>query len=56
MSFITRVSLAVGIFLVDLLLFFVPVAAILTVYILLVRPAWFARLVEKIYSEVPDGL
>jgi hypothetical protein len=33
------------------LLFFVPLAAVLAVYVLLVRPAWFPRLVEKIYSE-----
>jgi hypothetical protein len=43
MRLISRVSLAAVIFLIDLLLFFVPLAAILAVYILLARPAWFAR-------------
>jgi hypothetical protein len=51
MSLINRASLAAGIFLIDLLLFFVPLAAVLAVYVLLARPAWFPRLVEKIYSE-----
>ena len=51
MTFITRVSLAAVIFLIDLLLFFVPLTAVLAVYVLLARPAWFSRLVEKIYRE-----
>jgi hypothetical protein len=51
MSFITRVSLAALVVTIDLLLFFVPLAAVLAVYVLLARPAWFPRLVEKIYSE-----
>jgi hypothetical protein len=56
MGFIARFSLAAVIFLVDLLLFFAPLGAILAVYILLARPPWFPRLVEEIYSEVPDRL
>ena len=51
MSFIERISLAVVILLIDLLLFFVPLAAVLAVYVLLARPAWFPRLVEKIYRD-----
>jgi hypothetical protein len=51
MSFITRVSLAVLIITIDLLLFFVPLGAVLAVYILLARPPWFPRIVERIYSE-----
>jgi hypothetical protein len=51
MSFITRVSLAVLIIAIDLLLFFVPLGAVLAVYILLARPAWFPRMVERIYLQ-----
>ena len=51
MSFTGRASLAALIFIVDLLLFFVTLAAVLAVYVLLARPEWFPKLVEKIYRE-----
>ena len=51
MSIINRASLAAVIFSIDPLLFFVPLAAVLAVYVLLARPAWFPRWVEKIYGE-----
>jgi len=51
MSFFERASFAAVILFIDLLLFFVPLAAVLAVYVLLARPAWFPRMVEKIYSE-----
>jgi hypothetical protein len=35
----------------DLLIFFLPGAAVLVGYILLARPTWFPRLIEKIYSD-----
>lgn len=51
MSFTERVSLATLIVIVDLALFFVPLAAVLAAYILLARPAWFLGLVKKIYRQ-----
>lgn len=51
MSFTGSASLAALIFIVDLLLFFVPLAAVLAAYILLARPVWFLGLVKKIYRQ-----
>jgi hypothetical protein len=51
MSFTERASLAALIVIIDLLLFFVPLAAVLTGYVLLARPEWFPKLVQKIYRD-----
>lgn len=51
MSFAGRASLAALTVIIDLLLFFVPLAAVLAAYVLLARPEWFPKLVERIYTE-----
>lgn len=50
MDLMTRIFLAAAVLTIDLLVFFVPLAGVLTAYVLVMRPAWFPRLVEKIYS------
>lgn len=42
---------AVGILLVDMLIFAVPLTAVFAAYVLVTRPAWFKNWVGKIYSE-----
>lgn len=51
MSFAERVIIATVLVIVDVAIFFLPLAAFLAAYILLARPPWFPGLVEKIYKE-----
>lgn len=46
-----RIMWAVLIILADMIIFFVPVAAVFAAFLLLVRPVWFRDLVLKIYRE-----
>ncbi len=46
-----RIFYALLILLFDLVVFFLPLAAFLIAYVLLVRPPWFPELVEKIYQD-----
>jgi len=41
------------IFIVDLLAFALPLAALLIGYVLLARPPWFRDWVERLYSDTP---
>lgn len=45
-----RVALALLIFGVDLAVFFVPLSALLLVAVVLARPQWFKRLVDRVYE------
>lgn len=44
-----RVLLAVTVVLVDVAIFFVPVAAVVAAYVILARPPWFRRWVDELY-------
>ncbi len=51
MSLAERVSIAAVIVIIDVAIFFLPLAAFLAAYILWMRPPWFPGLVEKVYKE-----
>ena len=48
MSMAYRVFICIGILLVDLLVFFLPLTAFFAVYILLVNPPWFREFLQQI--------
>ena len=48
MSFGQRVLLSVGILLIDLLVFFLPLTALFLIYIILVNPVWFREFLQKL--------
>ena len=45
-----RVTLAVLILVLDVVVFVVPVTGLLAAWVLLARPAWFREWVERLYS------
>jgi len=48
MSFGQRILLSVGILLIDLIVFFLPLTALFLIYIILVNPAWFREFLQKL--------
>jgi len=48
MSFTQRVLLSIGILLIDLIVFFLPLTALFLVYIILVNPAWFREFLQDL--------
>jgi hypothetical protein len=48
MSFGQRVFLSVGILLIDLIVFFLPLTALFLVYIILANPVWFREFLQKL--------
>lgn len=55
MSLAARIALAVVILLVDLVVFFVPLGALVIVSVILVRPRWALEFVVKLYDGVDFG-
>ena len=51
MKFTQRLSFALLILLFDFVVFFLPLAACLVAYIVLVRPLWFLGWVESVYRD-----
>jgi len=51
MSFGQRVILSVGILLIDLIVFFLPLSALFLVYIILANPVWFREFLQKLNSS-----
>jgi hypothetical protein len=49
MSFTARIALASAIVIFDLVVFILPLGAVLLAYVLLFRPAWFPVWVERLY-------
>lgn len=43
-----KIILSVGIILIDLIVFFLPLTALFLVYIILVNPQWFRELLQKL--------
>ena len=48
MSMTYRLLICIGILLLDLLVFFLPLTAFFVVYILLVNPPWFREFLQQI--------
>jgi hypothetical protein len=48
MSFGQRILLSVGILLIDLIVFFLPLTALFLIYIILANPAWFREFLQKL--------
>jgi hypothetical protein len=48
MSFGQRVILSVGILLIDLIVFFLPLTALFLVYIIFTNPVWFREFLQKL--------
>jgi hypothetical protein len=48
MSFGQRVLLSVGILIIDLIVFFLPLTALFLVYIILSNPVWFRDFLQKL--------
>ncbi len=48
MSFGQRVLLSVGILLIDLIVFFLPLTALFLAYIILANPVWFREFLQKL--------
>jgi hypothetical protein len=48
MSFGQRIILSVGILLIDLIVFFLPLTALFLVYIILANPDWFREFLQKL--------
>ncbi len=46
-----RVLLAVAVVAIDLLMFVVPVVALLAAWVLVARPPWFRDAVERLYAR-----
>jgi hypothetical protein len=48
MSIIYRVLICIGILLIDLGVFFLPLTAFFLIYIVLVNPSWFREFLQQI--------
>jgi hypothetical protein len=48
MSFTQRVLLSIGILLIDLIVFFLPLTALFLVYIILTNPVWFRKFLQDL--------
>mgnify|MGYP000034155469 FL=1 len=48
MSFTQRVLLSIGILLIDLIVFFLPLTALFLVYIILANPVWFRKFLQDL--------
>jgi hypothetical protein len=53
MSITHRILICIGILLLDLAVFFLPLSALFLVYILLVNPPWFRQYLKKINQADP---
>jgi len=56
MSTSERAVLAVGIVLVDVVVFALPLTGLLAAWILLARPPWFREWVDRLYGGRPGGM
>ena len=46
-----RIAIAVGLVLVDLLFFALPLTGLVAAYVILARPPWFREWVDRIYGS-----
>jgi hypothetical protein len=50
-----RILLCLGILLIDLLIFFLPLTALFLIYILLYNPPWFRDFLNNLDNKVTKG-
>jgi hypothetical protein len=50
-----RILLCLGILLIDLLIFFLPLTALFLIYILLYNPPWFRDFLNNLDNKVAKG-
>lgn len=55
MGIFRRLGYATAILVVDLIVFFVPLAAVLLAYVIVARPAWFRDAVDELYGQTPSA-
>ena len=46
-----RIAMAVGVVLVDLLFFALPLTGLAVAYVILARPAWFKEWADRLYGS-----
>ena len=54
MSMTYRVLICIGILLLDLIVFYIPLTALFLIYILLVNPPWFREFLQQIDQTNAD--
>ena len=54
MSMTYRVLICIGILLLDLIVFYIPLTALFLIYILLVNPPWFREFLQRIDQTSAD--
>jgi len=54
MSLTIRIFLSIGIVLIDLIVFFLPLTAFFLVYILLVNPPWVRDFLDRLNDAAPS--
>lgn len=55
MRMTSRIVLALGIVLLDTVLFFLPVGALFLAYILIFNPAWFRQFLNQLATNKPSS-
>lgn len=51
MTLLKRILLCLLIIIIDSLIFFIPITAIIFCIILIIRPLWFKQFINKIYEN-----
>jgi hypothetical protein len=54
MSMTYRVLICIGILLIDLIVFYLPLTAFFLIYILLANPPWFREFLQQINQADPN--
>jgi hypothetical protein len=54
MSMTYRVLICIGILLIDLIVFYLPLTAFFLIYILLANPPWFRKFLQQINQVDPN--
>lgn len=55
MGIVRRLGYAISIVVIDFIVFFVPLAAVLLAYVIIFRPPWFRDAVDGVYGERSTG-
>ena len=55
MTFFQRLLICIGILLVDIIVFFLPLTAFFLVYILMFNPVWFRDFLNRLDQETKGG-
>jgi len=55
MSTAERIAIGVVVVLVDLLIFALPLTGLFAAFVIVTRPPWFRRWVDRLYAPSPGG-